>query len=63
MEPRQKDQRRCEIDKPSRFSIDRLEERMAPSAQVATDAILDAASDFHSSGQQLGLLRAYHNVA
>ncbi len=32
MEPRQKDVRRCETDKPRRFRIDKLEERIAPSA-------------------------------
>ena len=62
MEPRQKDERRCEMNKPRRFEIDKLEERIAPAAQAAYDAISAAASEFHSSGQQLGLLRAYHNV-
>jgi len=62
MEPRQKDERRCEVDKRRRFRIDKLEERIAPSADVAVDAILAAASEFHSSGQQRGLLRAYHTV-
>ena len=32
MELRQKDQRRCETVKPRRFKIDKLEERIAPSA-------------------------------
>ena len=63
MEPRQKDERRCETDKLRRFKIDKLEERIAPAAQAAADAISAAASTFHSSGQQLGLLRAYHNVS
>ena len=62
MELRQTDERRCETVKPRRFKIDKLEERIAPSADAAVDAILAAASEFHSSGQQLGLLRAYHNV-
>lgn len=61
MDPRQKVER-CEMNTPRRFKIDKLEERIAPASQVAVDAILDAAADFHSSGQQLGLLRAYHNV-
>ncbi len=62
MELRQNDERRCETVKPRRFKIDKLEERIAPSADAAVDAILEAASEFHSSGQQRGLLIAYHNV-
>lgn len=40
MESRHTDERRCEIDKPRRFKIDKLEERIAPSADAACDALL-----------------------
>jgi hypothetical protein len=61
MEPRQKDERRCETNKPHRFRIDKLEERIAPSVEAACDALHDAVADFHSSGQQIGLVKAIIN--
>ena len=42
MEPRQKDeQHRCESDKPRRFKIDKLEERIAPDACDVLSGLLD----------------------
>jgi hypothetical protein len=61
MEPRQKDEHRCEINKSRRFKVDKLEERIAPTAEAACGALYEAASVFHSSGQQIGLVRAIVN--
>jgi hypothetical protein len=46
---------------PRRFKIDKLEERIAPSVEAACDALHDAVNEFHSSGQQIGLVRAINS--
>ena len=62
MEPRQKDQCRCETVKPRRFKIDKLEERIAPAAQAACDALHDAAAISHGQGHQFGMHTAINHV-
>lgn len=62
MEPRQKDERRCETDKRRRFKIDKLEDRIAPTAQAACDALHDAAAVSQGQGQQFGMHTAINQV-
>lgn len=57
MESRQTDERRCEIDKPNRFKIDKLEERIAPSTSCDVLSGLLSSDGLQNNGR-VGINRA-----